>query len=104
MTSALKNHFGDALVILPSPGVASILTFRKSCHFRLQNSNDIDEEFAECIKTETERTDITLYKIQFDSNTIYEGYSETLMNLLSELKMPLLQSIMIGLYNFFNTV
>ena len=52
----------------------------------------------------TERTDMTLYKIQFDSNTIYEGYSDTLMNLLSELKMPLLQSIMIGLYNFFNTV
>ena len=52
----------------------------------------------------TERTDMTLYKIQFDSNTIYEGYSDTLTNLLSELKMPLLQSIMIGLYNFFNTV
>ena len=26
------------------------------------------------------------------------------MNMLSELKIPQLQSIMIGLYNFFNTV
>ena len=92
MTNALKNHFGDSLVVLSSPGVASILTFRKSCHFRLQNDNDIDDkdvkEFSEHIKTETERTDRTLYKIQFDSNTLCEGYSGALLNLPSELKVP----------------
>ena len=58
------------------------------CHFRLQNSNDIDDkdlkEFAGRIKTETERTDRTPYKIQFDWNTIFEGYSDTLMNQLNE--------------------
>ena len=32
--------------------------------------------FAERIKTETERTDRILYKIQFDSNTTCEGYSD----------------------------
>ena len=108
MANSLKNHFGDSLVALSFPGVASILTFRKSCHFRLQNSNDVSDkdvkEFAERLKTETERTYRTLYKIQFDSNTICEGCSDTLMNLLSGLKVPQLQSIMIGLYNFLNTV
>ena len=39
-------------------------------------------------KLKTERTDRTLYKIQFDSNTIYEGCSNKLVNLLSELKIP----------------
>ena len=67
-------------------------------------SNDIDDkdvqEFAERIKTETVRTDRILYNSQFDSNTIYEGYSNTLMNLLSELKIPQLQSMIIGWYSF----
>ena len=44
LTNALKNHFGDAFVILSSPGVATILTFRKSCSFHLQNNNDIDDK------------------------------------------------------------
>lgn len=60
MTNALKNYFDDSVVILSFPGVASILTFVKSCHFRLQNSNDIDDkdvkEFVEPVKTETDRT------------------------------------------------
>ena len=55
-------------------------------------------------KLKTERTDRTLYKIQFDSNTIYEGRSNKLVNLLSELKIPQLQSIMIGLHKIFNTL
>ena len=67
-------------------------------------SNDIDDkdvqEFAERIKTETVRTDRILYNIQFDSNTICEGYSNTLMNLLSELKIPQLQSMIIGWNSF----
>ena len=74
LTNALKNHFCNSLVGFSSPGVASILTFRKSCHFRFQNSNDIDDkdvkELAERIKTETKRTDKTRYKIQFDSKTM----------------------------------
>ena len=74
VANTLKDHFSDSLVVLSSPVVASILTFRKSCYFRLQHSNDIDDTdvkvFAERIKTETEKRDRTLYKIQFDSNTI----------------------------------
>ena len=106
MINALTEQFNDSHALLSSPGVASILIFRRSCHFHLQN-NDIDDkdlkEFAERVKIETERTDKTLYKIQIDLNTICEGYSDTLMNLLSELKTRQLQSIMIGLYNLFNT-
>ena len=71
VTNALKGHFGNSLVVLLSSGTASILTFRKSCHFRLQNSNNIDDkdvkEFSDCIKTEIGRPDRILYKIQ----TIY---------------------------------
>lgn len=99
-----KNHFGDSLVVLSSPGVTNIFAFRKSCHFHLQNINDIEDrdvkEFAEHIKTETERTNRTLYKIQFNLNTVCDGYSYTFMNLLSELRIPQLQSIMVGWYNF----
>ena len=55
-------------------------------------SSDIDDkdlqEFAGCIKTETERTDRTPYKIQFDWNTICEGYSDTLMNVLNGNTLP----------------
>ena len=76
MPNALKNHFDNSLVGFSSLGVASILTFRKSCHFHFQNSNDVDDkdakELAERIKTETKRTDKTRYKIQFDSKTICE--------------------------------
>lgn len=57
LTNALKNHFGDSLVALSSPGVASILNFRKSWYFCLLNKNDIDDkdvkECPGCIKTET---------------------------------------------------
>ena len=37
LKNALNNYIGDSLLVFSSPGVASILTFRKSCHFRLQN-------------------------------------------------------------------
>ena len=88
LKNVLKDHLGDSLVVLPSPSAASYLTFRNSCHFRLQNSKDIDDkdikEFEECIKTETGRSDRILYKIRFDSNTIRERYSEALMKLLRE--------------------
>ena len=104
MTSIVKNHFDDSLVVLSSPGVANIFTFRKSYHFCLQDDNNIDDkdvkEFPERMKTEIERVDNALYKIQLDWNAICEGYSDTLMNLLSKLKIPQLQFIMIGLYSF----
>ena len=45
-------------------------------HFRLQNSYYIDDK--ERTETETERTDRTLYKTQFDLNTLCEGYNDTL--------------------------
>ena len=67
LTSIVKNHFDDSLVVLSSPGVANIFTFRKSYHFCLQNDNDIDDkdikEFPERMKTEIERVDSALYKI-----------------------------------------
>ena len=59
-TNILKKHFEDSHVALSSPGVARILNFRKPGHFHLQNSNDTDDkdvkEFAEPVKTETEKT------------------------------------------------
>ena len=45
-------------------------------HFRLQNSYYIDDNKR--TETETERTDRTLYKTQFDLNTLCEEYNDTL--------------------------
>ena len=65
-TNFLKKHFEDSHVALLSPGAARNLNFRKSGHFHLQNSNDIDDkdvkEFVEPVKTETDRTKEQLTK------------------------------------------
>ena len=42
LISALVDYFGKETVLLSSPGVASILVFRKFCHFNLQNTDDIE--------------------------------------------------------------
>ena len=100
--SALCDHFGDTLLVLPAPGLADILTFRKSCHFQLHKTSEFDNsdvrEIAARIRHETRKAEKTLYKVHFDSDSICEGYSNTLMDLLAEMKIPKQYSTMIGMF------
>jgi hypothetical protein len=102
LTNKIETFFGDEVMLLSSPGVASMLVLKKYCHFTLQNVDDNDNknltEVAKSIKAETIQTERNMYKVflKFDINSIAEGFSDALMNLLEELKLDKLSSIMIG--------
>ena len=113
LVSVLCDHFGDTLFALSAPGLANILTFRKSRHFQLHNTSEFDNsdgrEIAARIRQETRKTEKTLHKVHLDSDSICEGYSDTLMDLLAEMKFPKLYSTMIGMFLYlsylhFNTL
>ena len=95
MMSNLVDYFGKETVLLTSPGVASILVFKKFCHFTLHNIDDSEnkinlKDVAAAIQMETQRIERTKYKVQFDiesPESLDEGFSDTLMELLSELKI-----------------
>ena len=90
--SALCDYFGDTLLVLSAPGLANMLIFWKLCHFQLHNTSEFDNsnvrEIAAHIRQETRKTEKTLYKVHFDSDSMCEGYSDTLMDLLAEMKIP----------------
>lgn len=50
LKNTLKNHFHDLLVVLLSPGGASISTFRKSYQFHLQNIYGTDDKDVKDVK------------------------------------------------------
>ena len=103
MISKLVEYFGKATVLLSAPGLASILVFKKHCHFTLQNIEDSEnkylKEIAVMIQKETQRTERIKYKVQFDADSLAEGFSTTLMELLSELKIDKLPALMIGKFD-----
>ena len=100
----LIRHFGKEVAYLSSPGYASVIVFKKFCHYTLRTVDDDEnknvKQIASTIQKETEKTEKTKYKVQFDIDSIVEGFSETLMQLLSELNIPKLPAIMIGEFNF----
>ena len=91
-------------MLLSSLGLASILVFKKYCHFALQNADDGDDKnlriVAVAIKAEPSATDRNQYKVQFDVDTVNEGFSATLMNLLGELNIGKLPLILVGMICF----
>ena len=104
LVKLLVEIFGDEVVLLSSPGVASLLVFKRYCHFALQSTEDSDDRslriVAEAIKKETRNTDRNQYKVQFDRDTVTEGFSDTLMDLFGELSIGKLPSILIGKLRF----
>ena len=100
----IVENFGNEVVLLSSPGVASILVFRKHCHFKLQNIDDSNDKnlkiIATAIRTETSSTVKTQYKVRFDIGSITEGFSERLMDLLAELKIGCLPSILVAMSHY----
>ena len=97
LISKLVEYFGKETVLLSAPGLASILVFKMHCHFTLQNIEESEnKEIAASIQKETQRTERTKYKVQFDADSLAEGFS---MELLSELKVDKLPALMIGKFD-----
>ena len=44
LIKVLVDYLGDEVVLLSSPGLASILVFKKYCHFALQSADDGDDK------------------------------------------------------------
>ena len=117
LMSNLVDYFGKETVLLTSPGVANILVLKKFCHFTLHNIDDSEnkinlKDIAAAIQMETQRTERTKYKVKFDIESpeyLAEGFSDTLMELLSELKIDKLPALMmckfdLGVFCQFNFV
>ena len=72
LVNSLCNHSGDSLLVFSASGVASVLVFRKRCHFQLYAANDLDKlnirVIASQINEETVKTEKTIYKVNFDSS------------------------------------
>ena len=68
LMKVFDDYFGYKLVLLSSPGLESILVFKKYCHFALQSGHDGDDKnlriVAATIKAETSATDKNQYKVQ----------------------------------------
>ena len=88
-----------------APGVASVLTFQKCCHFQLSATNDLDKSNISVIAAQVKEKAVkncedgeTMYKVHFGSGWVNEAYSSTLMELLAEILILELYSIMIGTF------
>ena len=75
------------------------LCLKKYCHFALQSADDSDDKnlriVAAATKVETSATDRNQYKVQFNVDTVKEGFNATLMDFLGELNIGKLPSILV---------
>ena len=98
------DYPGHEVVLLYSPSLARILVFKRYCHSALQSTDDDDDKnlsiVAAAIKAQTLITDRNQYKVKFDGETVNEGFSATLMDLLRELNIGKLPSILVGMICF----
>lgn len=98
------DYPGHEVVLLYSPSLARILVFKRYCHSVLQGTDDDDDKnlsvVAAAIKAQTLITDRNQYKVKFDGETVNEGFSATLMDLLGELNIGKLPSILVGMICF----
>ena len=98
------DYPGNEVVLLYSPSLARILVFKRYCHSALQSTDDDDDKnlsiVAAAIKAQTLITDRNQYKVKFDGETVNEGFSATLMDLLGELNIGKLPSILVGMICF----
>ena len=77
--------FGDEVVFLPSPGLASIPVFKKYCHLLYDAQMTVMTNI--CYSSNQSRDvghDRNQYKVQFDVDTVNKDFSSTMMDLLGE--------------------
>ena len=94
------NYFGYEVMLSSSPGLASILVFRKYCHFALENADVGDDKNLSNSCSINPSRDMNQYKGQFDTDTVNEGFSSTLTDLLGEINIRKLTSILVGMICF----
>lgn len=99
----LQDYFGKELLVLSSPGIASLVLFRKHCTSTListENDEDIISEhvkpLASMIRKETLKADKSKYHVQINISTVSRECSQTLLHLLNELKISNLAALVIG--------
>ena len=108
LVARLLEYFGDNLVALSYPGIATILAFRSGAAKALriipdEDDDDIDIAVAKlkkiCQEVDCIRIDKNSYKSRLDYNDTSELVSNTLLNLLSSLSPKLdhtLPAMLIG--------
>ena len=104
-----SQHFGDELLSLHSPGVATLLVFRKHAAMNLRLIDDEqNDDMDECVHTvgkqvlkesKAAKNDFKSYKKHIDRDDASKCISETLLKLLSAINPKFkhsLQSTMVG--------
>ena len=103
----LVDHFGDSMLVLTSPGVASVIAFRGKASnvLRLVPDNDGDETNIAldtvmqkiCAEMKTLKPDSEQYYTTVDYNIAQECVSDTVMDLLGRLSPKLDKNTLPGL-------
>ncbi|MES9884040.1 MAG: hypothetical protein ABW185_24600 [Sedimenticola sp.] len=99
LISAVKEHFNESLLVLSSPGVASLIVFREQCALNIvdvQGDDDNIAVIAKSIATETVKPEKWVYQTRLNHYNVNANVSSTLLNLLGELKMSRLSSSMVA--------
>lgn len=99
LINVLCEHFGGTLIVLSSPGVASLLVFRKTCALSIVEANDdgpVLKMVASDIVKETSKPDKSTYNVRLNQDNINTSASQTLLQLLAELKLPALPSALVA--------
>jgi hypothetical protein len=103
------EHFGDEMLPLHSPGMATLLVFRKHAAKNLRLTDDDKNDFMdECVKkggrqimkeSKSSKHDFKSYNKHIDREVASECMSETLIQILSAISPKFqnsLQSLMVG--------
>ena len=89
LISAVKEHFNERLLVLSSPGVASLIVFREQCALNIvdvQGDDDNIAAIAKSITSETVKPEKWVYETRLNHDNVNANVSSTLLNLLGELK------------------
>lgn len=105
----ISNHFGESILVMSSPGIASIVVFRDEAPglLKLVPDNDVNEtdisisilkkEIVTEIKAKSSKK--STYDIRINKDTASEAASDTLLSLLAKISPKLentLRAILIG--------
>lgn len=99
LITKLQAHFQDELVVLSSPGYASIVTFHCNAAIALKVVKDEDDDDVDSIigklgkrvvkDCKNIQVDASIYKLRIDEQVAAEASSSTLLSLLATLSPKL---------------
>ena len=81
LIKVLVDYFGDEVVLLFSPSLASIYSFKTCCYFALRSEKDRANKnltiVVAAMKAGSSATDRNQCKVQFDFDKVNEDFSAT---------------------------